>query len=164
MKKIGIVIINIFVLACGKPESNFSEIPEIKFKSGTLKQEKDKLGNTFNAYSIILTFTDGDNNVGLREKESGKDKYINEYKNNLWIHLYKQEDKKFVKKDTKGHYDRIVPFVEGTGSPKEQDGTIEFKLEIRKEEKGSVLQFDFQLLDRKLNKSNIVKSNIITLQ
>ena len=163
MKEIKVIIVVLVLFACGKPKGNFSEIPEIKFESGVLKKSEDKLGNTFNSYSVTLKFTDGNSNVGIKEKESGTGKYVGEYKNNLWIRKYKRQNGKFVVNGTR-YYDRIVPLIEGTGSPKEQDGTIEFDLEIRDGKSGEVLQFDFQLIDRELNKSNIVRSGVITLK
>jgi hypothetical protein len=69
---LSMVIICLIAFSCQKYE-NASSIPQVTFKSFTLNDKKDTLGNIFRQGELIFDFVDGNSDFGINTQEPGTD-------------------------------------------------------------------------------------------
>lgn len=150
----------IFIASCIKKDE-YSPIPTIAFKDFVIFE-----GDSAN---LIVTFKDGDGNIGLNDDDiSGSFAYGNPYYYNVYlIYYYKGIDGKFhriLSPDNSGNlYEinyRIKPDLTPTGKNKSLIGEFLVKLggnpPIWFIEGHDVVKYEIYIYDRALNKSNVI--------
>ena len=153
--------------ACLKKE-DFSDIPKITYK---------EIYQVENSLVIRFAFTDGNGDIGLKESE---DYYpfgpCDPYYKNLIVDPYRRVNGKFVLArkivpsdcfdtivvwDTVG-YDQRIKYIEPEGNIKTLEGDIEVTLnEVLDEYPNDTILFKLTLIDRALNRSNEIETDII---
>lgn len=142
-------------MACNKLET-YDDKPIITESSYSLLQNASGFDT-----SLVLkfTFTDGDGNVGLADGDT-----IPPYNYNVFIDYFEKRDGKFTKilipgtTDTLNFNSRINEF----GSKNPTKAEVELKVNISVVIADTV-KFDYYILDKDLNKSNVVSTGSIIL-
>ena len=165
MKRIpGILIITgitLSVLSCQKVES-ISEIPYIAYKSSTVHDTVDLLGNKGKVNELVFKFEDGDGDIGLYPPDT----LFGETENyNLFFELYEKIGGLYTKvpeEELEIPLNYRIPYIEQEGQNKTLKGEIKvdfFYLVILYD----TIQYEFYLVDRALNKSNVERTPDIPL-
>src|SRR6056297_1583565 len=138
----------ILLVSCEK-EDQYSDIPEIKYKSFTMAEETENdFENTIG--HLKFTFTDGDGDIGNDPNvETANDTTTTEAYNTFITRFYK-ENNQFVR-DTTITY--IIPYLEGGVYREYLKGEIEIKIYFN-DFPYDTLMFDFYIYDRANHKSN----------
>jgi hypothetical protein len=145
--------------SCEKPES-YSEIPEIEFKSFRV-YDTTKSGFNQRQIAISFKFVDGDGDIGYRLGVDDTTK-----KDNLFFSKYAQIGGSYVNIDSL----LVVPNVfslpyedvmERSGQNKTMKGTIKVDLQELLVKYDSI-KYDFYIVDRAGNKSNVATTTEIT--
>jgi hypothetical protein len=143
-------------------EPNFSNTPTISFKSlkvlairnPTLKKDGDSL-------TFTISFTDGDGNLGNNDTTV-----------NFFVSTFKKQGENFIPVVYRGgqNFNSKFPILDIVGgSPLE--GDLRYGVQfpylglppITPLEKGDIVRFSIQIMDRAGNKSNIVQTNEVVL-
>jgi len=150
----------ILILGCVKP-NDYSDVPSLEFK-GFSKNTMNQ-GNFPQQDSVILNlfFTDGDGDFGTASTDSDLNIFVKDLRTNQIFSQYK------------------APFVPLEGAGNGISGTIYIKMyttccifppesqlnpcESSLDYPTNALSFEIYIKDRAGNKSNVVKSDIITL-
>lgn len=156
-----------FIGACVPDSEQFSEIPFIKFES----IEQIKLNNKDSLIRFKISYTDGDGNIGLEVQDTQPPfDFYSKYFHNLYIEYYAINNGVASKliapstTDTIQYNDRIKNLTP-TGKNKSIKGVLEMDIPAIPYpglEPDSVY-FTFQLLDRNLNKSNKLITNVLNI-
>ncbi len=155
-KNIALLIgLSVLVLACNKLET-YDNRPIITESSYSLLQNASGFDT-----SLVLkfTFTDGDGNVGLSNSDT-----MPPYDFNVMIDYFEKRDGKFTKilipgsTDTLNFNSRIKEF----GSKNPTKAEVELKVNISVVIADTV-KFDYYILDKSLNKSNVITTGPIVL-
>lgn len=104
---------------------------------------------------LNISYTDGDGNIGLYEKDS-----IEPYKYNYYIKLQQLINNVLVV-DTLSEFNNRIPILTPTNRNKNIRGTITTNLDMyitRNFLKSDTIAFQMYLLDRDLNKSNVLQT------
>ncbi len=145
----------LFFLACNKIDE-YDKRPKIF--DGSYSSMKDASGRDS---SIILkfTFTDGDGNVGLTQRDT-----VPPYDRNLLIDYYEKQNGQFTKilfpesTDTLNFYYRIKQIGNGQMTKGEVEVSINVSFIA-----ADTIRFDYYILDRDLNRSNTISTGPIVL-
>ena len=141
----------ILFFSCRKIKS-ISEIPKIVFKSFTLRDTIDILGNKGKIGELVFTFEDGDGDIGLLpQSDSTTIDTVN-----LFFTLYEKLDGEFLKVDLETPINYRIPFIEMVGQNKTLKGEIQvdfFYIKIFLI-KYDTIKYEFYIIDRALHKSN----------
>lgn len=150
---------------CSTENSPYSKIPAITLN----KVEQLKLANKDSVIDIIIGYTDGDGNIGLDlDDTTAPYNYGSKYFYNLYVNVYRVDNGIATKipipltTDTVNFNDRITN-ITPTGKSKSISGEIRFSLNA-KPYPGifpDSMFYTFQIIDRALNESNIVKTNVM---
>jgi hypothetical protein len=153
-----VLVTVVFLSACIK-EKNFSSLPIIKFKNFIL-YSKDSA-------DIIISFTDGDGDIGLTQEDtSGVFGPSSFYNKNLYIrYLYKTFDGRFVPYekapgDTLDFAYRIPKLIPDNQQKRALSGEIRVNLN-KVIAIHDTIQYDVYLIDKALHKSNVVNTGTI---
>jgi len=146
----------IFIWSCEKPKI-LSEIPEVKFKSVSIADGTDTLGNEIKKVLLTISLIDGDGDIGL--PETGYPGFETLDNKNLFITLYQKIDGEFVEVDLLAPHNYRTPFQQ----PEGQDKTLKADYEVTMEYSKSFFTYDtikysFFIYDRQKHKSNIAES------
>ncbi len=165
-------IIVLFILtglltACPKPQS-YPEEPQITFEQVELKDSVDLLGNLNKVYRLKFGIIDGDGNIGLKESDTtGIYSPDSIYSNNLFTTLYEVVNGDTVKIDSSKQRNFRVPYVQPQGQNKTLIADIFVNINFSRNGNGNLpydsIYFDFYIVDRDLNKSNIEKTPVLKL-
>jgi len=154
--KISLVIIIsglIIFSSCAKFEE-YPVIPQIEFVSfATLlnSQQNDSLGY------LTISYTDGDGNIGLTSEENTPP-----YQYNFFLDIYEiinGVQQKIIFPDTSINFNSRIPILTPEGVNKSIKGEIEMELELFIMSPflaTDTISFELYILDRALNKSNVV--------
>jgi len=147
-KVLNIFILLFFLISCEK-EEQYSDSPEISFKSFTLAEE------TENGFENIIgrlkfTFADGDGDIGYDPNTESADDTTSAENYNTFITRFYKRNNQFIR-DTTISY--IIPYMEGGVYREYLKGEIEIKLYFTNIQHDT-LTFDFYIYDRKNHKSN----------
>jgi len=164
MKKIicfGIIIF-VFLCACKKPVI-YSDIPEIRLINFEKYQKNDDKTKITNGAILKLYFQDGEGDIGLNNNDTFPPfNYGSPYHRNLICDYYEKQNGVFIKVDStennnKIEYSARIPRL--TNLPKESiNGEITHDmLEYYANSPFDTIMLQFYILDRKLNKSNVVE-------
>jgi len=151
--------------ACPKPQE-YSEIPEIEFKQVILFNSHDTLGNLEKTYKLRFGLVDGDGNIGLEEGDTIGINVDSIYINNFITTMFEVKNGDTIVADNTETYNFRIPFIEPQGQNKLliADVFIEWTFPYYRDTLlfDSVF-FEFYIIDRELNKSNIEKTPVLYL-
>jgi len=161
---LGLVIFS----ACPNAQK-YSEIPEIKFKQVILFDTIDDitLNNPVKGYKLRFGLIDGDGNIGLKEADTIGIDVDSLYYNNFITKMYEVRVGDTILVDSIDGYNFRIPYIEPTGQNKTliadiyNNWTFTYSQDTLKYD--SVF-FEFFIIDRKLNKSNIEKTPVLSLK
>jgi hypothetical protein len=149
-----VVIGFIVIMACEKIEPA-DPIPEIGFKDFTVTDGYDSLGNEVKACELIFTFIDGDGDIGLFEDPNDTIQ-----PKNVFIIPFEKSEGNYYRND---ELDTLTFWIEHdekmerVGQNKTLKGEIIVEFSIYKKliSDYDTLKFDFYIIDRAENKSNV---------
>ncbi len=159
---IPLLLLVILIPACVK-EPDYPLAPALSNPSNRINTTQD---STSVSQSIILTcdFTDGDGDIGLTQNDTAAP-----YDYNFFIDYYEKQEGKFTKVapdraplDTI-HFNSRIPIINKDGSKKNVSGEITIEnIDVSLRTSDTIL-LRFYLLDRALNKSNILETGEIII-
>lgn len=147
---------------------DYPNTPHISFNSFTAQEGTDILGNQVVIWKLLIDVKDGDGNIGVDGSSdtleyayfhNGKTHY-----KNIFIEYYEKINGEFVKpimvnvnsKDTVNYYYRL-PNLSTEAFNKSLKATVETKFDKPiKYINSDTIMFEVFLLDRDLNKSNVI--------
>lgn len=151
----------VLFFSCRKIES-YSVIPEIEYKSFTLRDTIDLLGNPGKIGELLFGFVDGDGDIGLPQPDSTTTDTTNF---NLFITMYEMLDGEFIKVDEDDLETPInyrIPYIESEGQNKTLKGEIQVDF-IYLIIKYDTIKYKFYIVDRALHESNNEETDTIFL-
>ncbi len=153
--------------ACPKPQS-YPEEPQITFEQVELKDSTDLLGNSNKVYRLKFGIIDGDGDIGLKESDtSGIYSHDSIYSNNLFTTLYEIVNGDTLKVDSSKQRNFRVPYVQPQGQNTTLIADIFVNINFSRNGDGDLtydsIYFNFYIVDRKLNKSNIQSTPVLKL-
>jgi hypothetical protein len=164
MKKIKylvIVLAAIFALgSCHKIEQ-LSAVPHIEFKSFTIFDTLDILGNMSKAGRLKFYFEDGDGDLGLAEPTEGQADTTN-----LFFTLFRETGGIMVAapdNDPLKPSSYRIPYMSSEGQNKILKGTISVVFLYSLYSPTDTIRYDFYIKDRALNESNVASTSEIVL-
>jgi len=144
----------VLFFSCRKIES-YPEIPFIEFKSFTLQDTVDLLGNPGKVGELVFSFVDGDGDIGFDSTATDTTSIYD-----LFFTLYEKLDGEFLKvdeDDLETPLNYRIPFIEMEGQNKTLKGEIQvdfFYIKIFLI-KYDTIKYEFYIIDRALHKSNV---------
>jgi hypothetical protein len=152
----------VFLLSCKKSNEDYPVTPELEYKSFAASSKYEAF--------MVLKFTDGDGDIGLRSSDTttpyGKNTL---YYYNLYIKTY-YKGANGVFKDTSiydlqtgitdtGMIKQRVPYVEKTNKEKYLKGEFQITLNgYRQSTSHKVIKYKIWFYDRALHKSNVLET------
>lgn len=171
LKNISLIIIlisgMIIIFGCPKPRQ-YSEIPEIKFKQVILYDTVDAI-SSIKRYKLLFGLIDGDGDVGLKVDDSIGYNIDTIYLSNFLASLYEIKNGDTIMVDSLNNYcykipNEIMPF--GQNKTLIADVFIDYSFSYDRH--GNLpydsIMFDFFIVDTMLNKSNIIKTPVLSLK
>ena len=157
-----ILFLSVLLFSCLKPES-FPNEPIIAFNNFTA---------TGDSGTLVISFTDGDGNIGLAEGDTTGDfSPASKYHHNLFVEYWEKIDGIGWQQGKDINGDDInflyrVPVLTPTGKNKALKGNISVVIEPTYynpiSSDSDTIKYIITLADRSFNESNTVESNIIT--
>jgi len=146
-----VVFAVLFLISC-EGFNKVSEIPEITFKSFTIT-EIDTLGFTIKTGELVFSFVDGNADFGIITASDPEDTL------NLFLAPYRKVDGIYdtINMDTYGRRYSVLndEKLERTGQNKTIKGEIKVRVFYFIDPPYDTLRYDFYILDRAGNKSNV---------
>ncbi len=159
-----VLLIAIVQTSCEKPKK-YSNIPEITFKSLSVKNATDTLGNAVFRFNLTFDFIDGDGDLGLTPYDTlgdfapGKPYYYN-----LHIDLYEKENGILQKNEGIANNFRFQNISKVGTNNKTLKGEMQIDFDLSKYNAyQDTCCFKFYIFDRALNQSNIAQTDEIYL-
>lgn len=141
----------------------FPPEPEIEYDSFQLVDSTDALGNPVTICKVIISFTDGDGDIGLRESDTtGRFSPDSLFYNNLLVDYYEEQNGQMSLIELEPSYSGRIPYITPPGQNKQLRGSIEYDMDVSFRNSDRI-QFDIRLVDRSFNVSNTVTTPIINL-
>ena len=151
---IGVILFN----ACETPRS-YPETPEVEFKSVSITDAQDTLGNVVKLIRLTISVVDGDGDIGIFYLNSNSiyPGFEDLGNANLFIKQYEKIDGEFVELDSVYNY--ATPFLE----PEGQDKTLKADIEVRIDYPVVLYDYDtikysFYIYDRAMHISNTAET------
>lgn len=151
-----------FLAGSCKPIESLPAEPSIEFRTFTISDTVDVLGNPAKAGKLKFYFEDGDGDLGLDPpQQPGLDP-----SGNLFLKLYRKIGNTF---ELAGPTDPLypsgyrIPWLEAEGQNKILKGTIEVTLIYFLYNPADTLYYDFWIKDRGGNESNTASTCVFTL-
>jgi len=156
--------------ACWK-EPSFPKEPSITFNSINQQATKDKFGNAIVRVKVALNFQDGDGDLGLGIGDTlapFDDVPGNKFKNNYFVEAFA----KFPGQAEFSPYDPGIPYTGRFMRLDPDNGVRPLEGELRYEfdvypgfdlQNDDQMRFRIQIADRKLNLSNTIETDPITI-
>jgi len=150
--------------------------PEISFSTGEFLTATDDLGNTVLYFSGTLYFTDGDGDIGWApssENSMALRPCSTENTHDLYVNMYEKINGIFYKRNFNSEYicendtlknlgenslNANLPFMKGRGQSNSLIGDIKYDIELPITLRSDTIKFDFVLVDRAENYSNVEES------
>jgi hypothetical protein len=151
----------VIILGACVPIEKLPPEPAIEFRSFTLYDTVDMLGNNAKAGKLTFYFEDGDGDLGLDDPGSEL-----EVSTNLFLQLYRKTDGVF---ELAGPTDPLypseyrIPYLEPGGQNKILKGTIDVTLIYFLYNISDTLYYDFWIRDRSGNDSNTATTCVFVL-
>jgi hypothetical protein len=164
MKKsiIGLLVLTTAIISCGRIK-NLPDEPRVEFRSFTLLDSTDILGNHLKAGVLTLYFEDGDGDLGLPEPDSI---YPGIDTTNLFFTLYRKTDGVFSEvgdDDFLKPSSYRIPYLEPIGQNDILRGTIDITMLYFIYSDTDTIYYDFKVKDRYGNISNTDSTCVIVL-
>ena len=161
-----ILLITIFS-ACPKPQQYPIE-PQLTFKQIILSDTVDLLGNNVKLFKLRFGIIDGDGNIGLQDSDTtGVFHPDSLYNKNFFTTLFEVINGDTIEVDPEKQRYFRVPYVEPQGQNKvliaEIYVDIDFTYQISGELPYDSIMYNFYIVDRDFNKSNIEKTPVVKL-
>lgn len=157
-----IFVAAVIMTASCKPIDNLPDEPAIEFRSFTIFDTIDILGNPAKAGALKFYFEDGDGDLGLdAPAQPGF-----EPESNLFLRLYRKTGNSY---ELAGPTDPLypsnyrIPYLEAEGQNKILKGTIEVTLIYFLHSTSDSLYYDFWIRDRLGNESNTDSTCVFVL-
>jgi len=163
MKLFGIVAIGIILsgaLSSCQKSKEYPIEPEIDMSTRQVYHNPAK---------IIITFTDGDGDIGFHESDTlppfnfvddGNGNSENKYYYNLLLYYFEKNDGVWEEIETLVPYSYRVPYITPTGQNKALNGEIEVDIVLSGARPDSI-RFEIELIDRALHESNRLVTPVI---
>jgi hypothetical protein len=151
----------VIILGACVPIEKLPPEPAIEFRSFTLYDTVDMLGNDARAGKLTFYFEDGDGDLGLDDPGSGLG-----VSTNLFLQLYRKTDGVF---ELAGPTDPLypseyrIPYIEPGGQNKILKGTIDVTLIYFLYNTSDTLYYDFWIRDRSGHDSNTATTCVFVL-
>lgn len=157
-----IVILILFIsgfVSCFK-KANYSSIPEIKYLDFTKKQDTKGIDQTG---ILRLEFIDGDGDIGMDESDTFPPFDLeSNYYYNCFIKYFEKQNGFFKEVVLPINYNIRIPYLTPKGQSKSIKGELKVELFINNPDpshlKYDTICFDVYILDRNLNKSNVIRT------
>lgn len=157
-----LLLCSVFLSSCLKPQE-FPLDPIIKYESFSVTQDSGVL---------VISFTDGDGDIGLRESDTTGDFAPSKlYHHNLFVEYYEKDDANGWQKGKTTAGEDIeflyrVPYLTPNGNNTALKGEIEVTIEPLYynpfSTQSDTIKYKIHLVDRSLKVSNVVESAVIT--
>lgn len=151
----GLLLVSIF-FSC-KEIQQYSEVPEIHFTSYSAKDSVDPLGNQVLFVKLIFSVVDGDGDIGLLDSDT-LPPYDSIYQYNFFSTWLSKNNSMWT---VQGERNYRIPFVP-------VDNHKAYKAEIQIDYnhypatfQGDSIRYEFYIIDKALNQSNIEESPAI---
>lgn len=151
-----LAILLLFSVGCEK-EENYSDIPEITYLSSKVEIGKDSNQNDIWKCTIKFEFKDGDGDVGVDPSDKS-------LKNCFFTQFDKIDDVfvKVVPPNPEANLYYSIPYVEPTGSTKQQKGTISVEIDLLINiQKADTVKYRFYIKDKALHTSDTIETKEI---
>jgi hypothetical protein len=158
-----LIIISLFILDSCHKVAQVSPIPQIQYKSFTIIDTTDILGNNSKGGRLKFTFEDGDGDVGLNAP-SQSDTLADS--TNLFFTLFRKKGGVMVPaadNDPLKPSAYRIPYMERLGQDKILKGTISVTFLYLFYSPADTIRYDFYIKDRAENVSNVASTNEIVL-
>lgn len=130
----------------------YSPIPAISYKSCTVKDSVDILGNSKIYVKLLFSIIDGDGDMGLSEKDTTAP-YVDEYQYNFFSTVFYYQEGGY---DSTGipDYNYRIPYIEiENHRAYKAEVTVEFEY-FENQLQGDSIAYQFFVVDRALNHSD----------
>lgn len=158
----------VFGLAACEEIVTYPNTPQIEFEQVEVKDSVDLLGNRYKSVDLQFHLIDGDGNVGLQEGDSLFVSEDSVLYNNFFASDYKKENGEFVLVEALLKRSYRLPYIEIQGQNKTLDATVNIRFEYQYggdfELPYDTFRYDFFVIDRELNKSNVILTPEIVFQ
>lgn len=160
-----IILLSIIALSCFEIE-DYPDTPHISFKEVEFKDSIDALDNIVKLCRLKFNITDGDGNIGLHDYDTlGRFHKDSVYYNNLFIKLFEKKESEYKEILYNPTLNYRTPYINDQGFNKSLKAEIQVKFEfIPSLFPYDTIQFEFYIVDRDFNKSNIVVSPDIPVE
>lgn len=161
-----LVIVSFVIVAicsCRKIE-HLSPVPQIEFRSFTVFDSIDPLGNFVKGGRLNFYFEDGDGDLGLKSPIPGQIDTVN-----LFFTSFRKIGGSMEEitspTDPVSAFRYRIPYMERLGQNKILKGTITvaFLYQFYEPRDSDVIRYDFYIKDRALNESNVASTSEIKL-
>ena len=152
----------VLAMASCTPVEKLPPEPMIEFRSFTLFDTVDILGNLSRAGRLVFYFEDGDGDVGLDDPNDP----LYEPSSNLFMQLYRKNGEIFELADPSDPLypsEYRIPYLEAGGQNRILKGTIEVTLIYFLYNESDIVYYDFWISDRGGNLSNTATTCVISL-
>jgi hypothetical protein len=161
MKKVGsLIFIFVALLSC-KKLTQLSPIPHIEYRSFSVFDTTDILGNHSIGGRLRFYFEDGDGDIGLEDPTEGQTESTD-----LFLTLYWKDNGEMVPADDNNplkYSSYRIPYMEKLGRDKILKGNISVTILYLFDIPADTISYEFYLKDRALNESNVETTNEIVL-
>jgi len=165
-----ILILGLLILyACPNPQK-YPDIPQIKFKQVILFDTIDdiSLQNPAKGYKLVFGIIDGEGDIGLQETDTIGIDVDTAYVNDFLTMFYEVKNGDTIMIDSLNGYNYRIPYVvpQGQNTTLLADVYIDyvFNYDRYNNLKYDSVMFEFYVIDRKLNKSNIERTPVLSLK
>ena len=149
------------VLSSCEETVQFPDEPAVKYKSFTLYNSTDILGNSIVLGKLEFEFTDGDGDIGLNQPSVDNPPLQDSLIYNLFLNMYAMQDGKFQHIEDDDHISNYrIPFIKQTGKNKSLNGTVILDIEYKRIVYDTIY-YTFYIMDREFNRSNIDTTDIM---
>lgn len=140
-----------FISSCMK-RPDYPDYPIIKFKDFIPEGDSAKL---------IFEFTDGDGDIGLRPQDT-----VPPFDANLFLKYYEQREGVFVEIEPIIPFNYRIPDISRKGKIKTLEGEIMVRINYYYDFASpyDTIKYSAYIVDRALNKSNVIETNPIVVQ
>ena len=136
-------------------QKNYPPEPRIDFRQVFVSDTTDQLGNSIYLYSVYFKILDGDGNFGLHEDDTLDEFYGDSlYVNNFFANLYYLDNGQIIEFPVELSFNSMIPYVAPVGLNDYYKAMIIYDFEIPFEIPYPI-KFEFYVIDRALNESNI---------
>lgn len=161
IKYIVITCLSVFILVSCEKIKSLSDVPHIEFRSFSVFDTVDILGNTMKAGLLKFYFEDGDGDLGLSAPTDSESDSIN-----LFVTLYRVENGKIVLAPDNDPFKPTgfrIPYMNLTGQNTVMKGTISVLFTYLFYSSKDSLRYNFYVRDRALNVSNTDSTVVIPI-